>query len=222
MKIAALFVSAAAAIALGGVAHAAPLYDWTGVYVGAVGGYTWSHSKPAYDNPTLQALYPPAALNAKGASGGIEGGYNFQFPNGFVLGVEADASIANLTDTVPDDLGSAMHGAGQTVTAKTDWTASLRGRAGFAMANLLFYGTAGVASSHVVVTATDGNISDSAVLSGWAFGGGIEKSLLQHLSVKLEYIHSMTAGHTWFPGKAYSNTGSSTADSVRLGINLHY
>ena len=103
----------------------------------------------------------------------MHGGYNFQ-SGGLVLGVEGDIAFA-------DDI---------------DYLASVRGRAGWATPNWLFYGTAGVAfidtnTNFVVVSADDGpfgfNIGNTD--TGFVGGGGIEYRLSPHFSLGVEGLY---------------------------------
>lgn len=221
MKISVSILAAAGALALAAPVHAAPLYNWTGAYIGAHGDYGWSHSQATYDNDPF-TNFTLAPVNTTGAGIGIEGGANYQLGNGFVLGVEGAVTYAHVSATTPDDAGTYAHGGDQTITSTTDWSGDLRGRAGFAFDRYLVFGTVGVAAAHVTVNATDGDISDNATLTGVAFGGGVENALTDKVSVKLEYIHTVFGNHTWFAGEDYSSTGNGTSDAVRLGLNLHF
>jgi len=201
-----------------------PTYNWSGAYAGLVGSYTWSHSQESYDNPTYAAAAPIDPSNASAPGIGVELGVNHQGANGFVVGLEGGFTYANLYSIGPDRLGDLHHGTPGVyhVTSSSDWAADLRARFGFAMDNLLVFGTAGVSTSHVSVSSTDGPVTDSAMLTGFVFGGGIEKALTQKVSVKLEYLHTVIGNHTWFSGQTYSATSSGSADSVRLGLNIHF
>ncbi|TGU04912.1 porin family protein, partial [bacterium M00.F.Ca.ET.156.01.1.1] len=75
--------------------------------------------------------------DAKGAGGGLYGGYNWQ--NGqIVYGAEADVNMG-------DERGSAGTVAGRSVEGKQGVNGSLRGRVGYDMNPFLLYGTAGLA-----------------------------------------------------------------------------
>ena len=59
-----------------------PAYNWSGFYIGAMGGYGW-------DTDT-----------GSGGFGGGTVGYNWQFPGSqFVFGVEVDAAGASIKDS---------------------------------------------------------------------------------------------------------------------------
>lgn len=62
----------------------APIYNWTGFYIGAHGGYGWS-------NFSGDGTFGPGSATAKGFLGGGQLGYNYQIGQ-FVIGAEADAA----------------------------------------------------------------------------------------------------------------------------------
>lgn len=226
MNRASLVAAAFSIVVLGGAAHAADAispYNWTGFYAGVQGGYSWTHSESSYDDPTLALDFPIDPIDANGLTGGFEGGWNYQASTNFVVGIEGDVSFANLSETIPDLAGSTLHSPGQTITSTTDFGANVRGRAGVLLNNhTLLFGAAGLAVSHAKVTATDGNLSDQAMLYGWTIGGGVEQAVTSKVSLKLEYLYTDTGKHTWYDGQAYSSTSTGTGSTVRAGINLHF
>ena len=84
------------------------------------------------------------------------------------------------------------------------------------------YDAGGLAFSHTTVSATEGDLSDDANLTGWTIGAGIEQAFTDRISVKFEYLYSEFGDHTWFEGEDYSSTSSSSSSTVRAGINLHF
>ena len=67
----------------------APVYSWTGFYVGAEFGGQWgNNSTSLVNNYTGNTLLTTGSYNTSGVVGGIVG-YNYQI-NQFVLGVEGD------------------------------------------------------------------------------------------------------------------------------------
>src|SRR5665647_3872838 len=104
------------------------LYNWTGFYVGLYGGGGWGQ----HDRSTTAGFN-----NSYNSSGGLIGamaGYNWQFNNPLVVGLEGDIAWANIKG---DD-----GGVGGTVDQSTyRWLGSVRGRLGYAANNWLFFGT---------------------------------------------------------------------------------
>ena len=95
-------------------------YSWAGPYLGANLGYAWGSVD---NNPTKPS----------GFSGGAQAGYNWQ-TGPWVFGVEGDIEATGATDTFAPWKFS------------NPWFGTLRGRAGYALSNILFYGTGGLAS----------------------------------------------------------------------------
>jgi outer membrane immunogenic protein len=147
-----------------------PVFNWTGFYVGASAGFTWSNSDPVNSSTTnLSAL---AGLNgdvgsavatqgtgstspkSDGFLGGGQIGYNWQAAR-YVYGLEADlrgfggsqgsGTISNV-GTVPGAF-TVISSTGVITSTKTlDYLGTVRGRFGFlGSPNLLLYGTGGFA-----------------------------------------------------------------------------
>src|SRR6185369_11453291 len=65
-----------------------PAYNWSGFYIGAMGGYGWGTD------------------SGNGGFGGGTVGYNWQLPGSqFVFGVEVDAAGAGIKDSFTEDAG---------------------------------------------------------------------------------------------------------------------
>ena len=157
---------------------------WTGFYVGLNAGGTWSQSNSVYTSSFPVAGFGDTALNtgsasylassmALGASGNVSTGnnggfigggqigYNWQFYNSFVVGVEADiqgiaSSSSNAARANVLSLGGDpffVSGTGPDLLATTissykqlDYIGTVRGRLGYLVTpTLLVYGTGGLA-----------------------------------------------------------------------------
>jgi outer membrane immunogenic protein len=224
------FVFAASFVAAVGVAQAADLpvssspvmspvavaFNWTGLYAGVHGGYAWADSSSSFDNSALSGL-STAAVKPSGGYGGGQIGMNYQLPQNFVIGIEADASFDAIEDTVDDP-----NSPGDTVTTKIDYSGTVRGRLGYAFDRVLVYGTGGFAWAHAKTSVPALSDSDDAMLTGWTAGGGIEYAFANHWSVKAEYLHVDYSDHTWFKDSLWSSTGGATADTVRVGANYRF
>lgn len=189
-------------------------FDWNGFYAGVGFGYSSGDADVAYDNPMLSAY--DFSMAPTGWSGGVTAGFNAAVGSGLVVGAEADLSLADITDSVPDIDPS------ETVTSTTDWTGSLRGRLGFDAGEFMPYVTGGVVFSHSVASSTDGDIEDDAVLAGAIVGAGVEFAVTDSITVKGEYLYSNFGDHTWFEGELYANTSTTSSHSVRGGVNFHF
>jgi len=219
---ASLAASAATAALLAGMggaaAEPAPIYNWTGFYIGANAGYGWGEA----NNDRA------GKFKDSGTQFGLHGGYNHQF-GGIVVGFEADAAISNI------DAGSDPFFEGKAslrLKAKQDWAGSLRLRAGLPFSaaplfdNVMIYGTGGAAISRWNVRLDESFIvGDSEKRSktyfGWTAGLGIEAKFNSSVSIRTEYLHADYGSET------YSLLGEAIrvkfrTDTVRLGLTWHF
>ena len=152
---------------------------WTGFYVGLNAGYTWSNSQnttiatwpvPNSVNDPTGTLTAAAAFSASGilptsTSGFIGGGqigYNWQFYNSFVAGVEADIQGVAASNSRGTAVGAApFAGTGfssvgfLSATRSLDYLGTVRGRLGWLFTpTLLVYGTGGLAYGGVTANAS--------------------------------------------------------------------
>lgn len=111
-------------------------------------------------------------LKPSGISGGIQGGYNWQFGQ-FVVGAEADIQASGSSHTFAAWKFS------------NPWFGTLRGHAGFAMNNILIYGTGGLAFGGLRAEVL--NLSETRWATGWTLGVGAEIGITQNWSAKVEY-----------------------------------
>ncbi|MGV1955106.1 MULTISPECIES: outer membrane protein [unclassified Agrobacterium] len=147
----------------------APVKDWSGAYLGGTVNYDWGRFSSSNDG-----------RDAKGAGGGLYGGYNWQ--NGqLVYGAEADVNLG-------DERGSAGTVAGNAIEGKQGVNGSLRGRVGYDMNPFLLYGTAGLAVSDNKVR--DATSKDSATALGYTVGAGVEAMVTDNITARLEYRYS--------------------------------
>jgi outer membrane immunogenic protein len=149
----------------------APIYNWTGFYVGGNVGYSWGRGETDFSDSSTSTVtefrgVPPLTLcppggcpalpaglgaasagaasgvaNMNGFLGGLQAGYNAQY-NTLVLGLEADIQVTGQRGSV--SLFDATNTVLATVDDKMPWFATFRGRIGFTPAPIwLLYLTGG-------------------------------------------------------------------------------
>ena len=104
--------------------------------------------------------------DTEGFSIGAKLGYDKQFGD-VVLGVMTDGFYSFA------DGGGRGAGAGR-FESELDYYGTVRGRLGYALGRFMVYGTAGFAYGELEVTDALVGASDSEVLTGWVYGGGLE------------------------------------------------
>ncbi|KRP92712.1 MULTISPECIES: outer membrane protein [Bradyrhizobium] len=189
-------------------APVASVYNWTGFYLGIVGGGAWEASS---GDPKMQG----------GFVGGTAG-YNWQTGN-VVFGIEADGAWADVSASATGAVF--VPGVGvvaATASSKTDAMGTVRGRIGWAVNNVLLYGTGGYAwiDNKLSFTALGATISESKFHSGWTVGAGVEAFFAPNWSVKGEYLYRSLGGETYFSGAV--PTGTLNFHTVQVGVNYHF
>lgn len=165
-----------------------------------------------------------SASGSGSANGGVFGGqigFNYQI-NQIVLGMEGDFDWSSISSTSTLAILSE--------TSKIDWLATIRGRAGFAVDRIMFYGTGGVAfvpTSDNVTAAGFGTIFNAASTNvGWTVGAGVEAALAQNWTAKVEYLFVDSkftlTGPLALVGGTGTINGTLTDNIVRAGVNFKY
>ena len=169
-------------------AVAAPLYDWSGFYVGVFGG-------GGFGNHNLNNALGPAGFanftvnySSSGGIGGGEAGYNWQSGN-VVFGVEGDAFWSGIKGN--DFLGSTdAFGNASTDQTSLRWGGTIRARGGIAVDRLMLFFTGGWAYGSLQHTNTDtvfGIDQFNNKRSGLTAGAGIAYAVTDNVIGKFEY-----------------------------------
>jgi opacity protein-like surface antigen len=195
----ATFPGAAAAADMALKAPPAPVYDWSGFYLGGVAGYGWGPQDISNRlNLVSGTVSPPYSVQAHGWLGGARGGYNLMLRPEFLAGVEADFSAVDVA--APHVIPGSVPGINvSTANNKIESLGTARGRLGWTSNNTLIYGTAGVAwftldHTRVQVVGTSNNAAPgtldtmSATTTGWTAGAGVEFGFAPHWSINAEYL----------------------------------
>lgn len=215
----------------------APMYNWTGFYVGLNAGYSWGHQDNSLVTTTGVTLLSNSD-HLNGFIGGGQIGYNWQ-ANQWVFGLEADfqgsgqkADGTFLIAPNPNAILAPALGLSSAYTDKLDWFGTVRGRIGYAMGatgNWLPYVTGGWAYGHGEISGTmtipvTTSFSGSQNYSGWTVGGGVEWAFQNNWSAKLEYLYIDFGGSSTVPVTAGLNivSGHMTDNIVRAGVNYKF
>jgi outer membrane immunogenic protein len=231
---------------------AAPIFTWTGFYVGLNAGAGWNNNHNGFGttfNTTTNPVFIGSNNNDAGFTGGAQAGYNMQF-GAFVAGIEADINYIdrsnNGTAVIPSSAFAAT-GTFYTVNHSSgdNWFGTVRGRVGVAFDRALIYATGGLAfggnrgdavvTQYTVTTAGalptgvavvgNGNSNNNV---GWALGGGLEYAFSNAWSVKAEYLHVDLGNHgrsfavATPAGGIITVSDNNRFDVVRAGVNFRF
>ncbi|WP_234682988.1 outer membrane protein [Bradyrhizobium monzae] len=207
----------------------APIYDWTGFYIGANGG--WGQSRGCLNFDTTIGTVPGGCATRSGGLVGGQVGYRWQM-NQFVFGLEAQgdwADIKNTRVTLADPLLS--------TTAKTDGIGLFTAQLGWAWnASLLYVKGGGAVTSNRLDLFNNftGVGLDSASHTRWggALGVGWEYGFTPNWTVGVEYDHLWMGNdtHTFLgaglvaPGGAVllGERVSQDVDMVTIRLNYRF
>jgi outer membrane immunogenic protein len=178
-----------------------PIIDtsqWGGFYAGLYGGYSWFDANAgalgeADDEATKFGGYT---------------GYNFEFDNNVVTGVELNGGFANAQTSIAD------------TTVEQDWDASLRARLGYAFEKSFLYSFAGVALTGVEARSLAG--SDEQILTGFNLGAGLEHEIVDGITARVEYGFADYGSETFAPGGTAPNEIEFKEDSLNLGLGVKF
>ena len=160
------------------------VYDWTGAYIGAHGGYLAGTVDAEYEGV-------PGGGDIDGVLAGLYAGYNWQ-QDGMVFGAEGDFGLG---DVGGDGFVSPPPPSPATdYTYRLNWNAHLRGRIGLPADNALFYLAGGLAvASHTLgidygpPLMTVGE--DTQMHVGWTLGVGAELAPTDNMVLRVEYLY---------------------------------
>lgn len=220
------------------IVDVAPEWNWSGLYIGAHGGYGFAQSDaqfnelPGWVDDDCGPSYNYGCalqLDPEGAFGGVQAGYNYQFSNGFVLGVEGDWSFASLHDSGESafnppgpDSSSYTH-----VDLEIDQLATVQARFGYAMGRWLPFATVGWGWAHVERNAYNPDtlptpVNDERWHNGWTAGVGAEYAIDDKWSVKGEYRYFDAGDEDYSLTFAEGTNVDLDIHTLRIGINYSF
>jgi outer membrane immunogenic protein len=164
----------------------APVFTWTGCYIGAHGGYGWGHKKWSNEFDVEFTSH-----DVDGWLVGGQVGCQIQ-QDRWVFGIEGQASWADIDgDSIVGEPASTHF----KYSSKTDVLGTIALRLGYAVDRTLFYAKGGLAFAHdkhsiellVGPQLIDSAPSEKYMRWGWMVGGGIEYAFTGNWSAKIEY-----------------------------------
>jgi outer membrane immunogenic protein len=206
----------------------AAIYDWSGFYIGANGGYGTSRKCWDYSGVPGARLAVNVADGCHDADGGMVGGqigYNWQSA-AWVFGLEAQGDWADLKGSNVANVPAAVLGGGVaslTNRSKIDALGLFTGRVGYAWNTTLLYVKGGAAVAHDKYTSsfTGTNINYATASEtrwGAAVGVGLEYGFTPNWSFGVEYNHAFLGGRDIT--LAASPAGATIVERVRQDVDM--
>lgn len=227
----------------------APVFTWTGFYLGANAGYAFNGynstaiaANDAAAQAGLDGGFVPGFVSSRrsGFTGGGQIGYNYQIggfsllgpSTGLLVGVEADAAYIDNRATYSQTVGAVT----TTVGSRLDYLGTARGRVGITFDQFLLYGTGGFAyggargATNIVGAAGSYFGGYDTIRTGYAYGGGVEYALptssflnvfnSSAVTLKVEYLHYNLGTQGYIAAGNGVAAGSSFTERTRLGGDL--
>ena len=160
-------------------------YSWSGPYIGGTVGVL--NGSTDVSNILFEGApsgLDPYTIDSSGWLAGLTVGVNQQWDN-IVAGIEGDISWSNAEGTHDDAL------ADYSITTRMQTFATIRGRVGFAVDQVLIYGTAGLAYGSTEGQLDDNYAGPTTITTkdtqsqfGWTAGAGVEVGVTDNISLK--------------------------------------
>lgn len=176
-------------------AYVAPMFSWTGFYIGVNGGGGLSTGGKDFGNPD-------------GGFVGGTAGYNYQLGQ-YVLGVEGDWDWAGFNKSGTNFVSTYKTNIDEILTA--------RARLGYAIDRTLLFVTGGYAGVDDKIS-LGGFGSNTTWRNGGAIGGGVEYAFTNNITAKAEYLFLPMGNEKEFYG-AKSDVDLSL---FRAGLNYKF
>ena len=187
--------------------------SFDGTYAGASLGYAWNElstlktiASPPPPAPATPQL-PPSSTTS-GLTGTVFAGQNFRLVPHFLVGLEADFTLSDLTGVFHND------------SYRTNWGATLRARLGYeAKPGLLLYATGGFGVLNIDVV-PQGLNRFSSTLAGYVIGGGVElaANLPLHARLRAEYLYGSYQSWSFDASPAVHERQAPEMHQIRLGL----
>jgi outer membrane immunogenic protein len=195
-------------------AYVAPIYNWTGFYIGGhIGGeFGGSNSFAGTLNNN----------NSGSFLGGLQGGADYQFAPNWVVGIEAQYSWLSNNNSIVFPNGGIY-------ANNQRGLGSVTGRLGYTWGPALLYAKGGYAYSDYNESLTLGGVPQAFALNsshhdGYTVGAGLEYMFAQNWSAKVEYQYYNFGSTSFVSPAALVPFGSIRNDehTVKAGINYRF
>jgi outer membrane immunogenic protein len=206
-------------------AYVAPVYDWSGFYVGINGG--WGGSNNFWTLQAPAGAFPEGGTNASGGVIGGQIGYRWQ-TGPMVFGIEAQGNWADLTAR---HTSMAALNAGIDNYSNLDAFGLFTGQVGYAWNNVLLYVKGGAAVTDTnyndLITGTGAVVATSEDTRwGGVVGAGLEYGFAPNWSAAVEYDHLFMGNNTntlaAAGGPFATDTISQNVDLVTVRLNYKF
>ncbi len=209
--------------------------DWNGLYAGVNGGYGGGVVDANIPLASAAPFFSNTLTNNRfgGFAAGGQLGYNHQFGQHIVVGLEtdmqwSDVKASHQATTGPDPFVYTD------TTNGLSWFGTTRARLGWAFGNVMYFATGGVAYGELTASGTQiqGGVftgSTATTKAGWTVGGGAEYALTQNLALKADYLYSEFSGVQapafGFAAQPFTgafSTGRFGMNLTRIGLNWRF
>jgi outer membrane immunogenic protein len=216
----------------------APMFSWTGCYLGAHAGYGWGKDNNGFGNAVFDGDFAPelGPYNQR-TSGGLAGGQlgcNYQGPTNWVVGLEGELSWSGVKGSLTTPEDGADPGTFTRFQTRNRWDGDVAVRLGYAMDRSLLFGKVGAAWGNFRYTETHDDfptihacalcsVNINGTRAGLLLGAGWEYALQNNWTVKVEYNYINYGSHTIpYPstgGSATSFPVHDTENVIKVGVN---
>jgi outer membrane immunogenic protein len=191
----------------------APIYNWTGIYVGAhIGAAFGGDDAFATSIVGLTGTSRDAAF-----LGGGQIGADYQFSPNWLVGIEGQISALSNNDRTFTNGASVLRD-------RSDWLASVTGRLGYTWGPGLIYAKGGVAfrdDSGLAATAGFLPAVTNRESTGYTVGGGLEYMFAPAWSAKVEYQY-YNFDNTTVVTPVGALSYKDDLHTVKVGVNYHF
>jgi outer membrane immunogenic protein len=173
----------------------APIYDWSGFYIGINGGGGSAHN--CWDLVVPAGIIPQGCHNSTGGTVGGQIGYRWQSTN-WVFGLEGQGNWADFSGSNATPVGGNPFG-GLIDRSRIDSFGLITGQVGYAWNNVLVYvkGGAAVVSDKYDSFPPAGAVFATGSETRWGetVGAGLEIGFAPNWSLGAEYNHIFLDNH---------------------------